>query len=99
MGEIEGARKELENMKVKAEKKAPNVMKVAAGKIYTRPSEGEMEVSPPCCNKPPAVRVRGGEASIPDRALSHLHPGIKPIFQPETIKHKVTKPRTRDTPV
>lgn len=41
--EIEGAREELENMKVKAEKKAPNVMKVAEGKIYTRQSEGEME--------------------------------------------------------
>lgn len=43
MGEIEGARKELENMKVKAEKKAPDVMKVAVGKIYTRKCEGEME--------------------------------------------------------
>ncbi len=43
MGEIGGAGKELENMKVKAEKKAPNVMKVAVGKIYTRQSEGEME--------------------------------------------------------
>lgn len=39
MGEIEGARKELENMKVKAEKKAPDVMKVAVGKIYTRRNE------------------------------------------------------------
>lgn len=85
MGEIEGARKELENMKVKAEKKAPDVMKVAVGKIYTRKSEGARErwnVRPLCCNKPPAVRVRGREASIPDRALSHLQPGIKPIFQP-----------------
>lgn len=43
MGEIEGGREELENMKVKAQKKAPNVMKVARGKIYTRQSEGEME--------------------------------------------------------
>lgn len=43
MGEIEGVGKGLENMKVKAEKKAPNVMKVAVGKIYTRQSEGEME--------------------------------------------------------
>lgn len=37
-GEIEGTGKELENMKVKAEKKAPNVMK-----IYRKQKEGEME--------------------------------------------------------
>lgn len=87
MGEIEGPGKELENMKVKAEKKAPNVMKVAAGKIYRRQSARERwNVSPLGCNKPPAVRVRGREARIPDRALSHLQPGIKPIFQPRDNK-------------
>lgn len=43
MGEIEGAGKELENMKVRVEKKEPNVMKIAVWKIYRRLSEGEME--------------------------------------------------------
>lgn len=43
MGEIERARKKLVNMKVKAETKAPDVMKVVVGKIYTRQSEGERE--------------------------------------------------------
>lgn len=41
-GEIEGVRNKLENMKVKAGTKAPHVMKVVAGKIYTRQSKGEM---------------------------------------------------------
>lgn len=83
MGEMAGAKKELENMKVEAEKKVPNVMKVAVGKIYTRQGARERwNVSPLCCNKPPAARLRGTEASIPDRALSHLQLGIKPVFQP-----------------
>lgn len=43
MGEIEGAGKELENMKVRVKNKVPNVMKVAVRKIYRRLSEGEME--------------------------------------------------------
>lgn len=87
MGEIAGVRKEFENMKVEAEKKVSNVMKVAVGKIYTRQGARERwNASPLCCNKPPAVRVRGKEASIPDRALSHRQLGIKPIFQPRDDK-------------
>lgn len=41
MGEIEGAA--LENLKVRVEKKVPNVMNVAVWKIYWGLSEGEME--------------------------------------------------------
>lgn len=86
-GEIEGAREELENMKVKAETKVPDVMKVAVREksIQDRARE-RWNVSPLFCNKPPAVRLRGREARIPDRALSHLQLGIKPIFQPRDNK-------------
>lgn len=65
MGEIEGAGIRFKNMKVRAEKKEPNVMKAAAWKIYRGQSGKERwNVSPLCCNKPPAVRVRGREAAF-----------------------------------
>lgn len=87
MGEIEGVGIGFKNMKVRVEKKASNVMKAAAWKIYRgRSGEERWNVSPLCCNKPPAVRVRGREASVSGRALSHLQPGVKPIFQPQDYK-------------
>lgn len=70
-------------MKVRVDGKVSNVMKVAARKIYKgseRGRDGALVLS--ASNKPPAVRVGCTEAGIPDRALSHLQPGIKPIFQP-----------------
>lgn len=78
---------ELENMKVRVDGKVSNVMKVAAGKIYKgseRGRDGALALS--ASNKPPAVRVGGTEAGIPGRALSHLEPRIKPIFQPRDNK-------------
>lgn len=87
MGEIEGAGIGFKNMKVRVEKKAANVMKAAAWKIYRgRSGEERWNVGPLCCNNPPAVRVRGREASVSGRALSHLQPGVKPIFQPRDYK-------------
>lgn len=65
MGEIKSARIELENTKVKAEKQAANVMKVVAGKIYRRQSEG---MSEPCFRRP-AVRLRGRETSVSNGGL------------------------------
>lgn len=87
MGEIEGAGIGFKNMKVRVEKKVPNVMKPAAWKIYTGQSgEERWNVSPLYCNKPPVARVRGREARVSGRALSHLQPGVKPIFQPRDNK-------------
>lgn len=72
---------EKENMKVKAEKKVENVMESDSSReksIQVRAKE-RWNVGPLGHNKPPAGRVRGREARIPDTALSHLQPGIKTI--------------------
>lgn len=62
-------------------------MKAAAWKIYRGHSREERwNVSPLRCNKPPAARVRGREARVSGTALSHLQPGVKPIFQPRDNK-------------
>lgn len=97
MGEMEGAGGGFKNMKVRVEKKVPNVMKAAAWKIYRGQSgEERWNVSPLCCNKPPAARVRGWQAGGSARALSHLQPGVKPIFQPRDNKtqgYRTPRPR------
>lgn len=44
MGEIEGVRRKVRKHESQSKgTKAPNVMKVPVGEIYTRQSEGEME--------------------------------------------------------
>lgn len=79
----------LKNMKVKAQKVSV-VMKVTMGGMRggIRHSEGGKDVmSVVWVAMSPQRRVESGrEVSIPGRVLSHLRPGIKPIFQPQDNK-------------
>lgn len=79
----------LKNMKVKAQKVSV-VMKVTMGGMRGDKTQRGRErnvMSVVWVAMSPQRRVESGrEVGIPGRVLSHLRPGIKPIFQPQDNK-------------